>query len=360
MRICAIILLWSVGFSVSCGAEEPDALSKAKAVYKEALAKQVELVDLAFERELKGATAAGNLDEIETLKQEQERFGADRKLPTSVRMKGPALKYTKGMDAAKERLVVVYEKEIKTITRAMKIEEAKALRDELKAFVAGEPADRPAIAIVPLPVKPLPATVKPLPKPPVKPPIAPVSSPEGVAASAKVQITSASWSYWNRFGFVDDYAESVVQEAALALSKTGELTANVATFGNLNNKRGSKILELQMRAGTALIRLDLREGSVLRMTQAIPGELQAKGTRIGKTPVELISATYATKSGKIAPVDKFEACVVALEKTAVDITIPIFTDFAFGQPKVALFTFRVGETIFDLKAEEMSLIRIDE
>ena len=353
MRICAFIFLSCVGFSISCGAADPDALSKAKDIYKEALSKQAELVDLAFERELKGATAAGNLDEIETLKKEQARFGADRKLPTSVRMKGTSLKYTKAADAAQERLVVVYEKEIKAITRAMKIEEAKTLRDELKAFVAGEPADRPAIAVVPLPAKPLPAKLPTV-------PVVPIAPEVSVNVSPTVQITSAAWTYWNRFGVVDDYAESVVREAAQALSQTGELTANVATLGNLNGKKGSKILELQLRAGTALIEFDLREGSVLRMAQATPAELQAKGTRIGVTPVELLAARYATKSGPLVSVDKHEACAVALKNSEVDITVPIFTDFAFGQQKIARFTFRVGETILELKAEEMSLIRIQD
>ncbi len=353
MRICAIILLWSVGFSVSYGAQEPDALSKAKAVYKEALGKQVELVDLAFERELKGATAAGDLDAIETLRKEQERFGKHRELPTSVGMKGPAQKYVKAVDAAKERLVVVYEKEIKAITRALKIEDAKTLREELKAFVAGGPVDRPAIVVI------VPITAKPLPQPPTAS-VVPEVPEEGVAVPATVQITSAAWTYWNRFGVVDTYAESVVREAGQALSKTGTLTADVATFGTLNNKKGSKILELQLRAGTALIEFDLREGSVLRMAQATPAELQAKGTRIGESPVELLSASYATKSGKIAPVDKSAACALALENSAVDITVPIFTDFAFGQQKIALFSFRVGETILNLKAEEMSLIRIQD
>ncbi len=340
MKICAILFLCAVGNSVSWGADEPETLAKAKAAYSEAVSKQVELVDLAFERELKGATAAGNLGEIETLKKEQERFSTDRNLPTSVRMKGSALKYTKAVDAAKDRLVVVYEKEIKTITRTMKFEEAKRVQAEMKAFIAGVPFDRPAIVKTPLPAKPA------LPKEPSVIPTSP-------------QISSASWSYWNRFRFVDDYAKSVVHEAAQVLSEKGELTVNADTFGKLNGKNAGKILELQMRAGTALIRFDLREGSVLRMAQATPAELQAKGTRIGATPVELLSASYATKSGKIAPVDKLEACAVALEKSAVDITIPIFTDFAFGQPKVALLKFRVGETILDLKAEEMSLIRIE-
>lgn len=348
MKICAILFLCAVGNSVSWGADEPETLAKAKAAYSEAVSKQVELVDLAFERELKGATAAGNLGEIEALKKEQERFSTDRNLPTSVRMKGSALKYTKAVDAAKDRLVVVYEKEIKTITRTMKFEEAKRVQAEMKAFIAGVPFDRPAIVKTPLPAKPA------LPRPPHP---APPNEPAVMPASP--QISSASWSYWNRFGFVDDYAKSVVHEAAQVLSEKGELTVNADTFGKLNGKNAGKILELQMRAGTALIRFDLREGSVLRMAQATPAELQAKGTRIGATPVELLSASYATKSGKIAPVDKFEACVVALEKSAVDITIPIFTDFAFGQPKVALLKFRVGETILDLKAEEMSLIRIE-
>ena len=353
MRVWAVIFLCAFGFSLSCGAEEPDALSKAKVAYKDALAKQVELVDLAFERELKGATSAGNIDEVETLKQEQQRFSANRTMPASVRMKGPAQKYTKALDAAKERLVGVYEKEIKATTRAMKIEEAKTLREALKAFAAGGPVDPPAIAVVPFPVQPLP-------KPAFKPPTAPVSPAEGVNPPAKVQITSAAWTYWNRFAVVDDYAESVVRVAAQTLSQTGELTVNVETFGKLNGKKGGNILELQMRAGTALIGFDLREGSVLRMSQATPEDLQAKGTHIGDTPVELLSASYATKSGQLAPVDKLAACVRALEKSEVDITIPIFTDFAFGQQKIALFKFRVGETILDLTAEEMSLIRIQE
>lgn len=144
LHSCILVL-----FGISAAWSEDDLeLIKAKAAYEDVIAKQKELLKTAFEREVIKVARTGKLNLVEEIKLEQSKFLESGDLPESAGMKTHVQKYKKAVDTARERLESIYEKRVIALTKAAKVDEAKAAQSELKKILSGtneeeEPVNEP-------------------------------------------------------------------------------------------------------------------------------------------------------------------------------------------------------------------------
>jgi hypothetical protein len=118
------------------GADEPDAirteLEKAKKVRGEADAKARAGFLAAFDDAIKTVAGLGDLDGVKALQAEKKAFEESGKLPASARVGTAGGEYQKAAKAALAALEKAYDQAIKDSTKALKIEQAEAIRAEWK------------------------------------------------------------------------------------------------------------------------------------------------------------------------------------------------------------------------------------
>jgi hypothetical protein len=116
-------------------AEADGELDKANAQYREAQKKQTEGINATFERKLKELARDGDLQAIEEVQAEQKEFKRSGRLPESTVMKSAKERYDKSIETAKKKLQLAYEQKVKAETRAGRIEEARAIQDQLDVLI---------------------------------------------------------------------------------------------------------------------------------------------------------------------------------------------------------------------------------
>lgn len=131
---CCILVLFGISTAWS---EDDLELIKAKAAYEDVIAKQKDLLKTAFEREVIKVARTGKLNLVEEIKLEQTSFLETGELPESAGMKAHVQKYKKAVETARERLESTYEKRVIALTKAAKLDEAKAAQSELKKILSG-------------------------------------------------------------------------------------------------------------------------------------------------------------------------------------------------------------------------------
>lgn len=133
---CVIAL--SASSMVVVRADEPDSirkeLDKARALRAEADAKASAGLLAAFDEAIKTVAGLGDLDGVRRLQAEKKAFEDSGKIPDSPKMGNAAADYQKVSKAAQTALEKAYESAIKESTKALKIEQAEAMRTELKAL----------------------------------------------------------------------------------------------------------------------------------------------------------------------------------------------------------------------------------
>lgn len=116
-------------------------LEAAKAEYSRAVEDQrKELVALLKAKE-DAAKKGGDLSGVEKVREEIDKFTTDGTLPKSVEVKS----YEAGIKKARAKLEEDYNTAVKEFTQADKIEDAKAVREELSQFRKAEPATGSAL-----------------------------------------------------------------------------------------------------------------------------------------------------------------------------------------------------------------------
>lgn len=154
--VLSLVLAASAGRPVHAEDEE---VQSAIEDYRQVLKRQQELVQDTFERKIKEVQREGNLSQVEALKSEQRRFQRSGEVPDSKELKATAEKYRKALDSARTKVSKTIDNRVKKLTKEGKIEEAQALRDNLKNLdrllaepdagqpVPAAPMDDPAVAL---------------------------------------------------------------------------------------------------------------------------------------------------------------------------------------------------------------------
>ena len=144
--VLSLVLAASAGRTVHAEDEE---VQSAVQDYRQVLKRQQELVQDTFERKIKEVQREGNLSQVEALKSEQRRFQRSGEVPDSKELKATSEKYRKALDSARTKVSKTIDNRVKKLTKEGKIEEAQALRDNLKnldALLAEPDAGQPAAA----------------------------------------------------------------------------------------------------------------------------------------------------------------------------------------------------------------------
>lgn len=136
-----LILSFFIGLAptVELRADEPDPIrkevDKARAARADAEAKAAAAMNAAFDEAIKTVAGLGDLDGVKTLQTEKKAFQESGKVPTSTKVRIAAAEYQKAIRTAQAALEKAYDQAIKESTKALKIEQAEALRAELKALM---------------------------------------------------------------------------------------------------------------------------------------------------------------------------------------------------------------------------------
>ncbi len=137
LNCCILVLL---GISAAWSEDDLE-LIKAKATYEDVVAKQKDLLKTAFEREVIKVARTGKLNLVEEIKLEQTEFLESGELPESAGMKTHVQKYrrpSKRRGSASNRPT---RKRVIALTKAAKLDEAKAAQSELKKILSGSTED---------------------------------------------------------------------------------------------------------------------------------------------------------------------------------------------------------------------------
>jgi hypothetical protein len=337
--VCCVCLL--IGLAPWVRGQDSDAeLEKAKKAFKDAVSKQKELLSAGFERKLTEVTRLGNLSAVEELKTEQAEFQKQGTLPESAIMKSFVEKYSKAVESAQERLKTSFEKRVKALTRAGDIEAAKAAQIELEGLLQG-PAPQ-AKAAVPANAAPNKAAM------PKKP----------AGSRADVSVVRAIWrpdGAFNEPGGIEQL--EVTETVANILLGRGNVPISRSDLGTFTNQNASLSLFLELRIFQTAVHLRLSEGSSIVLGSALPSDAQLPGARMGTTPLELIQVLWKADRGD-AQADLTQAATEQLQVGPLSIEPPVFEDIAFGIPKQAIFRFRAGSQIMEIRATDRSTLVI--
>jgi hypothetical protein len=113
-----------------------EAIGEGERAHRRALAAARSDLLSAFDLELKRIAKTGNLDGIDALQVRQAAFEKDGKLPMSTTLYGASASHEAARKAAHIALVQVYSESIIALTQALRIDEARELRDKRDALVA--------------------------------------------------------------------------------------------------------------------------------------------------------------------------------------------------------------------------------
>jgi len=94
------------------------------------------LID-AMDQAVLRAADAGELDELEELESQREAFEENSELPASRAVRRDALAYHRTMERAKDDLVRIYERAIRSYTQERRVDEARAIRTRLAMLELG-------------------------------------------------------------------------------------------------------------------------------------------------------------------------------------------------------------------------------
>jgi len=114
--------------------EAPSFLREAKAAYTESVQKASELLLSAIEQQIQAATRSGDLDGVKSLMHQRDAFKEHGQLPVAASLKSAVATYSRSVDAARKRVIPLYERAIRELTREQLITAATALDKELKAL----------------------------------------------------------------------------------------------------------------------------------------------------------------------------------------------------------------------------------
>ena len=330
---CCILVL----FGISAAWSEDDLeLIKAKAAYEDVVAKQKDLLKTAFEREVIKVARTGKLNLVEEIKLEQSTFLESGELPESVGMKVHVQKYKKAVDTARERLESIYEKRVIALTKAAKVDEAKAAQNELKKILSGSTEDADPLA----------------PEPNNEP--IPPNQPAADDQQA-ISVVGALWKQDGKFGPPGDQTLNATDHVRTQLFSKGRFDINGVTLGNLDGRPASKSLYLQMQIFRNPVHLQLTEGSSIVFGTLSPADARKPGVRMGNTRLELFEIVWRIRDGEFLT-DRTEDVTKLLQEGPVKVSNPAFEDQAPGKSKAAVFRFRAGPQTVEFTAAEHSIV----
>jgi Skp family chaperone for outer membrane proteins len=320
----------------SAAQAQVDGLDRAKSVYQDFEQKQREVVDAAFDRKIKEATRDGDLEMTTTLKEEQAEFKKSRKLPESTEMRSFGAKYSKAVEAAQKKLADAYDKEIKSETRAGNLETAKKLQAELERLNS-------ATAQLTLAAP------------------APKAAGAGNAAGNNantVVVRSAVWKQDGRFGQAGRQTQDVTSMLQSALEQGTSFEPNQRTLSPLDGRAATKSVYLDMTVCGVTFQSRLAENSTMRIRAATDAELKVKGVKLGKTRMEAVQLVYQTEDGSTGTNKSVPILTNLINGAVVEVSTEVFGQLPSPQPKVAVFLFRVGQDVLEIRAAEGTQIGI--
>jgi hypothetical protein len=146
LLVALVVLL--AGSAGPIRAADTDAINaeidKAKKARQQADVKARAALLAAFDDAIKAVAGTGDLDGVKLLQAEKKAFEASGKVPDVPRLRTAAAEYQKATRAAQAGMEKVYEQGIKDATKALNIDLAEAIRAELKAALARDPAPKGA------------------------------------------------------------------------------------------------------------------------------------------------------------------------------------------------------------------------
>ena len=126
-------------------------LAVARSAQEEAAKAARDALVNSIDESMKAVAQAGDLNGVTALKAERKAFEESGTLPTSPRLRAASAEYQKSLKQASATLDKAYDQAIKDLTKALKIDDAEAVRAEWQQTQRPTPA--PAVA-VPAPPKP--------------------------------------------------------------------------------------------------------------------------------------------------------------------------------------------------------------
>jgi hypothetical protein len=111
-----------------------DTLENAKSIYSDTVSKAKEDLLAAFDFAVQDVAKTGNLDGVKAILAEKKAFEAEDKLPTSQLLKKAAVDFKTSNDKARKTMTAAYDAAISSYTKALQIEKADAVKDELETF----------------------------------------------------------------------------------------------------------------------------------------------------------------------------------------------------------------------------------
>lgn len=328
-------MLFVCGASVVSAAEDAD-LTKAKTLFEEVYAKQKDTLKAAFEREIAKITRTGNLTQVKEIKGEQTAFTNEGRLPDSDVMKSHVQKFEKAVKVARDRLEAAYERKVAALTRAEKLDDAKAIQKEFTSYLAKldlgvDPND-------------------PQPENEPAPPDDPAASEEQA-----ITVTRAVWKQDGIAGTPGDQEFEATEVFQRLLFSRGTCEINRTNFGNLDGRPASRSLFLEMMIFRVPVHLQLTEGSSIVLGELTPIDRQKPGFRMGNTRLELYEVIWQTADGS-NQVDVTEDIVPLLRKAPVKASPPAFREIGADQKKQAIFRFRTGPQTLEIVAAQSSVL----
>jgi hypothetical protein len=308
-------------------------LIKAKAAYEDVVAKQKDLLKTAFEREVIKVARTGKLNLVEEIKLEQTEFLESGELPESAGMKTHVQKYKKAVETARDRLESTYEKRVIALTKAAKLDEAKAAQNELKKILSGSMEKE---------------------EEPVNEPV-PQNEPAPDDQQA-ISLISAIWKQDGVLGTASDRTLNATHLVRTELYSKGRFDINNGTLGNLDGRPATKSLFIHLLIFRNPVHLQLSEYSSIAFGTLGPADARKPGVRMGNTRLELFEVLWKTREGKLLA-DCTEEVTKLMQEGPLEIRGELFPDnLAAGESKVALFRFRAGPQTVEFSAATNSIV----
>lgn len=326
---CCILVLFGISTAWS---EDDLELIKAKAAYEDVIAKQKDLLKTAFEREVIKVARTGKLNLVEEIKLEQTSFLETGELPESAGMKAHVQKYKKAVETARERLESTYEKRVIALTKAAKLDEAKAAQSELKKILSGSSEEEE----------------------PVNEPV-PQNEPAPDDQQA-ISLVSAIWKQDGVRGTAGERTLNATELVRTQLFSNGQFGINNGTLGNLDGRPATKSLFLHLQIFRNPVHLQLSEGSSISFGTLSPADAQKPGVRMGNTRLELFEVLWRTREGKLLA-DRTKEATKLMQAGPLEIRGELFPDApALGESNAALFRFRAGPQTVEFAAAHNSIV----
>jgi hypothetical protein len=146
MRLLLIGLVVVLCASPAAAQDDPIlvALDKAKAAHSDTVAKARTALIAALDDAIKTVAEAGDLDGVKALRAEAKAFEDSGKLPTAARLRNKVGEYQKATRASLATLEKAFDQAVRDSTKALKIEQAEAIRTQWKeVFASGTTTKAP-------------------------------------------------------------------------------------------------------------------------------------------------------------------------------------------------------------------------